>query len=106
MAGRQRSLDRGPAERVVPRPARGGAGCHGEVIASDPAGTPLGLSSRCPHLGCRVDRVQDGELVCPCHGSRFALDGALRQGPAAEGLQRLSCAPTPDGARLTIRLPG
>jgi nitrite reductase/ring-hydroxylating ferredoxin subunit len=48
------------------------------------------LSSTCTHLGCmtRWDREQ-GELACPCHGSRFHLDGKVKQGPAPKPLPRL-----------------
>lgn len=45
------------------------------------------LPRRCPHLGCalrwnRVEHTWD----CPCHGSRFAENGALLDGPANEPL--------------------
>ena len=45
------------------------------------------VSALCPHSGCTVG-FNDAEKTweCPCHGSRFATDGALLQGPAAEPL--------------------
>ena len=45
------------------------------------------VSALCPHQGCTVG-FNDAEKTweCPCHGSRFATDGALLQGPAAEPL--------------------
>jgi Rieske Fe-S protein len=41
----------------------------------------------CPHLG-GVVRWNDQEQSwdCPVHGSRFAPDGTLLEGPATEGL--------------------
>jgi quinol---cytochrome c reductase iron-sulfur subunit, bacillus type len=44
----------------------------------------------CPHLGCQVyfDR-QLNEYVCPCHGSKFAVDGAKISGPTPRGLDTL-----------------
>ena len=47
-------------------------------------------SAVCPHLGCAVgyDRAQNNYL-CPCHDSRFALDGAKLSGPSERGLDQL-----------------
>lgn len=45
----------------------------------------LALHDRCSHRGCSLSDgdVEDGAIVCPCHGSRFDLrSGAIRQGPA------------------------
>jgi Rieske Fe-S protein len=41
--------------------------------------------TECAHQHCGVTRDGDGWL-CPCHGSRFALEGDLEAGPAKEGL--------------------
>lgn len=49
---------------------------------------PIALSGRCTHQGCAV-RVASNQLRCPCHGSTFALDGALLNGPAQRPLRRL-----------------
>ncbi len=56
-------------------------------LISGSAEAPRALSLRCTHLGCTVglDRAA-GQLVCPCHGSRFALDGAPISGPAGKPL--------------------
>lgn len=43
------------------------------------------ISSICTHLGCIVAHNEDG-FACPCHGSRFALNGKVIQGPAPKGL--------------------
>ncbi len=41
------------------------------------------LSSVCPHLGCEIHwNAADGSWDCPCHGSRFTVDGAVIEGPA------------------------
>lgn len=57
------------------------------VVTSDQGVSAF--SSVCPHLGCRINRVEAGEIVCPCHGSRFAMDGAVAHGPASRRLQPL-----------------
>jgi nitrite reductase/ring-hydroxylating ferredoxin subunit len=39
------------------------------------------ISKVCTHLGCIVRSTVDG-FECPCHGSRFAVDGTVTKGPA------------------------
>jgi cytochrome b6-f complex iron-sulfur subunit len=45
----------------------------------------VALARKCTHLGCKV-AFKEGEVVCPCHGSRFATDGSVTKGPAKEPL--------------------
>ena len=38
---------------------------------------------RCPHMGCALKyNRQEHSWDCPCHGSRFAEDGRVLDGPA------------------------
>ena len=62
----------------------------GEKVAGyrDDEGALHAVSSRCTHLGCQVvwnaaERTWD----CPCHGSRFAVDGEVLNGPAVDRLE-------------------
>lgn len=56
------------------------------ILAQPTAGTVVGMSAICTHLGCTV--APDGaELVCPCHGSVYkAADGSNVSGPAPKPL--------------------
>lgn len=56
------------------------------VLAQPTAGTVTGYSAVCPHEGCLVSKVEGTQVVCPCHGSRFSLDGAVVAGPARSPL--------------------
>ncbi len=57
------------------------------VVTQPSAGEYKAFSAICTHQGCPVERVQDSEIVCPCHGSRFAFDtGQVVGGPAEEPL--------------------
>jgi cytochrome b6-f complex iron-sulfur subunit len=64
----------------------------------------VALDAVCPHLGClvRQDESQPG-FYCPCHGSRFALNGALLQGPAARSLRQLDVRVRPEW-EIVVRL--
>lgn len=64
-------------------------------IGRDQAGL-FAVSAVCTHLGCTVTRT-DNELACPCHASRFALDGTRLAGPATQSLPQLKLSLTDDG---------
>lgn len=56
------------------------------IVARTGEVTFVALSSVCPHRGCNVEYREKDEFYCPCHGSRFALDGKVLQGPARKPL--------------------
>lgn len=71
---------------------------HGGVVSGPPwhlqarcrvDGVEHTVSPVCPHLGGIVNwNDSDKSWECPLHGSRFAPDGALLEGPATRGLTR------------------
>ena len=54
------------------------------------------LSLVCTHLGCTVESKPDG-FTCPCHGSRYNLQGKVTHGPASKSLVALRVETSPDG---------
>ena len=59
-----------------------------DVVVTQPtAGDFKAFSATCTHQGCKVKSVADGNIVCPCHGSKFAIaDGSVTNGPAKSPL--------------------
>jgi glycine/D-amino acid oxidase-like deaminating enzyme/nitrite reductase/ring-hydroxylating ferredoxin subunit len=76
--------DIAPGEgRIVGRPGDQSA------VYRDPQGEVHAVSARCTHLGCIVSwNPAETSWDCPCHGSRFSVDGEVLQGPAVRDLEK------------------
>lgn len=82
----------------------GPVGIFHPVIINRAATDFFVLHAECTHAGCTVARMNSqGIMQCPCHGSQFAADGSVRQGPAVQPLRRLNYTQA-DGT-LEIQLP-
>jgi len=58
------------------------------AVYRDSAGRLVERSAVCPHLGCIVRwNHTEKSWDCPCHGSRFAADGSVMNGPALGDLK-------------------
>lgn len=70
------------------------------AVHRDDDGHLHAVSATCTHMGCTV-AFNDAERTwdCPCHGSRFDVDGAVLDGPANAPLARrdVGVAPAADG---------
>ena len=60
----------------------------GDTVLTQPSpGQFKGFSAVCTHAGCNVAEVIGASINCPCHGSRFNLDGTVANGPAKKPLE-------------------
>ena len=46
-------------------------------------------SANCSHLGCQINQIKEGILICPCHGSKYDINGHVLNGPATKNLKLL-----------------
>ncbi|KUI39007.1 (2Fe-2S)-binding protein [Mycobacterium sp. IS-1496] len=72
--------------KVADVPVGSGVIVEDLVVTQPTPGAFTGLSRVCTHKGCRVSEVVGAEIVCPCHGSRYHLDGSVANGPATSPL--------------------
>ncbi len=68
----------------------GGGLIQDDVVITQPAeGDFKAFTAVCTHQSCLVTQVSDGFIICPCHGSHFAIDtgeptsDSLAQAPLA-----------------------
>jgi glycine/D-amino acid oxidase-like deaminating enzyme/nitrite reductase/ring-hydroxylating ferredoxin subunit len=82
-ARRRRPEDLSPGEGAILR-GRG----RKSALYRDEAGKLHAFSPVCPHLYCLVTwNPAERSWDCPCHGSRYAGDGTVIQGPATRNLR-------------------
>jgi nitrite reductase/ring-hydroxylating ferredoxin subunit len=74
-------LDESQLESGTPMGVR--AGDVGVLLVQQ-GGRLWAMADRCAHRGCSLSegRLDGNTIVCPCHGSVFALDGTVVHGPA------------------------
>ncbi len=89
-----KSVERKEAKKeqnvILPTALPQGVSFHNKVIAVNSNDELKIYSSRCSHLGCTINRIENENLVCPCHGSTYNLSGKVLKGPASNPLQELN----------------
>jgi len=69
---------------------------HDQVYVFADAEGIYAISAVCTHLGCVVSKDHNG-FVCPCHGSRYGLDGKIEKGAAPKDLPWYNISMLPSG---------
>ena len=92
-------LVKGKLERIdkFPEDVKKGEGTHVKVDGKkagayrDEDGKLHCVDTTCTHMGCEVE-WNDGDRTwdCPCHGSRFSIEGDVIEGPADQPLKKLA----------------
>jgi len=65
------------------------------VVIHDKSGLHA-LSLTCSHLGCTIEERNFG-FECPCHSSRYDMNGAVLKAPATADLRQLRVTESEDG---------
>jgi Rieske Fe-S protein len=72
------------------------------VVTQPATGEFKAFSAVCTHVGCLLDKVSNGTIDCPCHGSTFSIrDGSVVTGPATRPLTPVSITITSGTITLT-----
>jgi Rieske Fe-S protein len=75
----------------------------GGFAVKDANGKAHVFAINCSHLGCSIGLNTTAKTFdCPCHGSRFNLDGTVLHGPAAHPLSDLSWTQSSDPNTIVI----
>ncbi|MGW7365182.1 Rieske 2Fe-2S domain-containing protein [Streptomyces sp. NPDC054841] len=74
-----------------------------KVVVTQPAqGDFKAFTAICTHQGCTVNKVENGTIDCPCHGSKFRIqDGSVAHGPATRPLAAKQITVSGEEIRLT-----
>ena len=73
-----------------------------EVVVTQPTeGDFKAFTAVCTHQGCLVGKVENNQILCPCHGSAFsAEDGSVAGGPATSPLEAVEISV--EGDQITL----
>ena len=65
-------------------------GGKAQAVYKDEDGAVHAFNAHCTHLGCPLEyNTAEHSFDCACHGSRFAMDGRVLEGPAVKPLEEI-----------------
>ena len=72
------------------------------LVIRQNATTYTALSMLCTHQGCQVNSPSGGTISCPCHGSKYNLQGDVITGPAPSPLKSYSVVLNATAGTITV----
>jgi cytochrome b6-f complex iron-sulfur subunit len=95
------TLDLDQAENAGLKQSGGSKIKDGVIVAHASTGNYVALSVACTHTGCPVGFNGSADTFpCPCHGSKFDINGNVLQGPASSNLKKYNT--TLNGSLLRV----
>lgn len=91
-----------PGQKTLPSQLPEGISFHDDIICVKSDDKLNFYSAKCSHLGCIINKSENGLLVCPCHGSTYNSDGKVREGPALDDLKQLQYSPDPNNPEMIL----
>ena len=82
-----------------------GISFHDSIVISKDKNDIKIFSAHCTHLGCLLNKTENGAIVCPCHGSHFSANGKVLKGPADKSLQLLKFKLNSKTGDITVNVP-
>ena len=106
LTGKQKELSERPVVcRINPSKLGAGVFLFDKFIVVKSASLLKVFSNKCTHAGCRINQEINGQLVCPCHGSRYdPLTGKVLQGPAGLPLSLIHFTTEPKTGDIIIKI--
>ncbi len=101
---RHKIINSGPGELIVPLELPNGISFIEDVIIHNTSDGLKVFSSKCTHLGCKIDHLENNKLICPCHGSEYNTDGSVSKGPSKKSLTLLEYSIEREKGNLIIKL--
>jgi Rieske Fe-S protein len=76
------------------------------LVVRKSMGTFVTVDIKCTHKGCDVGYDAENTcFLCPCHDSRFELDGSVKNGPAEKPIQNYKTLFNDEAQEVTILVP-
>lgn len=106
LTGKQKELSERPVVfRINPSKLGAGVFLFDRFIVVKSDSLLKVYSNKCTHAGCRINQEINGELVCPCHGSRYeSSTGKVLQGPAGLPLPEIPFGMDSRTGEITINI--